>query len=295
MPGYSIKDLEKLSGVKAHTIRIWEKRYGLLEPDRTDTNIRYYDDDQLKRLLNVAILSNNGYKISEIAELDDQGRTELIRKMLDKQPGGDYKYDIYITELLLAATTYDEAAFEHHFGTCVLKFGFSETIEQVLYPLLYRVGVLWLSADLNPAQEHFLSNLAKRKFFSAIDGLKPADAASRHTVILFLPEQEEHEIGLLYCYYLLLKSGFKTVYLGQRLPLESLKMAAEIVKPTHLVSFFVTHTPLAERQEYINRMASEFSDVDVVICGSQAVFVEMERPGNVSFVHGIPDFKKRLI
>lgn len=290
MPGYSISDLEKLSGVKAHTIRIWEKRYGILVPSRTGTNIRYYDNSQLKKLLNVTTLMHHGFKISQLAALPDEVISAEIRKLLNTVSHPE-AYDMYVTELLLSAVKYDEPAFEKTFHTCVLKFGFTSTIEYLLYPLLNRVGILWRSDDLNPAQEHFLSNLIRKKFLSAIDAI-PVPEHSAKKFLLFLPEHEEHEIGLLYADYFLLKKEIRTYYMGQRLPFENLLHAVSVIRPTHLLLFLVMPLPPAEIQQYIDRLSKSFPAQQVLVCGNNTLLTGIRFPVNTQALKEIADLQK---
>ena len=205
MASYSIKYLEDISGIKAHTVRIWEQRYKLLKPKRTDSNIRYYDDSQLRKILNVTTLLNAGYKISEIGEMSDVEMNQVLKQHLEGVGNKDAALEHYTNELIVASLNFDKPSFERQFNSCLLKFGFSKTLEEIFYPVLKRVGLLWQSEEINPSQEHFISNLVKQKLYSAIDGISEPSNSPK-TCILFLPEGEHHEIGLLYFNYLLLKS-----------------------------------------------------------------------------------------
>jgi DNA-binding transcriptional MerR regulator len=196
MAQYSIKELEEISSMKAHTIRIWELRYGLLQPLRTDTNIRYYDDMQLKKLLNVCALLSEGMKISKISELNEKQIGDAIDQIINKSSSTDVSIETIINQLLIAVTTFDELMFDKVFSNAVLRLGLVDTYLKVIYPLLVRVGLMWSKDDVMPAQEHFFSNLIKQKIFAAIDAT-PLPQNADQTWLLFLPETESHEIGLL--------------------------------------------------------------------------------------------------
>jgi DNA-binding transcriptional MerR regulator len=288
---YSIKYLEEISGIKAHTIRIWEQRYKLLKPKRTDTNIRYYDDNQLRKILNVTTLLNSGYKISHIGDMSDIQITKLLKEHLDTTNDISGTYHHFTNELIISSLNFDKASFENNFNLCVLKFGFSATVENILYPTLNRIGILWLSEELNPSQEHFISNLIKQKLYSAIDGLSEPKKHNT-TCILFLPENEHHEIGLLYFNYLLIKSGIKTIYLGENVPIENVQQAEGIIKPTHLI-FFLTKSKTKEHtQKYLTSISKKFSKKNILIAGNPSIFEHIRMPKNIELVNS-PEVAKK--
>ena len=237
MEAYSINDVEKLTGIKAHTLRIWEKRYNGLLPHRTATQIRYYDDDQLRRLLNVTTLLDLGHKISKIMEYNEEYVHELI---LDagQQPATEPVYTVYINQLTQAMIAFDEAAMEKTVNAVFIRFGIQIAVIKVLYPFLRRTGVLWSTANIAPAQEHFASNFIRRKFAAIVDGLLPVPSHGK-IAILFLPPDEWHEIGLLFAEYLMRQSGIHTVCLGQNVPYKSVEATIEKIKPKYLVTFMV--------------------------------------------------------
>ena len=202
MAAYSIRELENLSGIKAHTIRIWEKRYGLIAPERTSTNIRSYCDTELKKLLNISILNRNGLKISKIAQLSPE---EIVAKITQ------FTQDVTSTEsqiesLTVAMIDLDEYRFEQLLARSIIQFGFEEAITRVLYPFFVRIGIMWQTGSVNAAQEHFITNLVKQKFYVAIDGLVVNTRQNARTFVFFLPEGELHEIGLLFSCYLAMGS-----------------------------------------------------------------------------------------
>ena len=203
MANYSIKNLEKLSGIKAHTLRIWEKRFNIVEPKRTNTNIRYYTDDDLKKIMNVAFLNRKGIKISNIAKLDNQEISKKISEFAEKYTDNGSQAD----NLLISMIEFDEKRIEKIINTSIMNFGFEDTILYTVYPFFEKVGILWLTGVINPAQEHFFTNLIRQKIIVAIDGVIEADISESKKFLLFLPEGELHEIGLLFYCYLIKKSG----------------------------------------------------------------------------------------
>jgi len=235
MSTYTIKDLEKITGVKAHTIRIWEKRYNIVCPMRTKTNIRCYRDTDLKKLLNVSILNKYGYKISQIASLSPN---QLKEKVFDLTHNTN-STDKLIEGLFYSTVELDEAKFEHTLSKAITKLGFEKTFEEVVYPFMVKLGILWQTGSINPAQEHFISNLIRQKLIVAIDSLESHYGVSRKKFLLFLPEGELHELGLLYYNFLLKKNGFHVIYLGQSLPICDLRKVVEIQSPDYLLTILV--------------------------------------------------------
>ncbi len=213
---YSIKDLERLTGIKAHTLRIWEKRYNILEPNRTNTNIRFYSNDDLRKVLNIAILNNYGLKISKIVGLSAD---ELHRKVLEI--GTDHMEEsVQIESLIVAMIDIDESRFERILSNCTIRMGFEQTVIKVLYPFFKKIGILWQTGSVNPAQEHFITNLVRQKLIVAIDSQGMTERADRKRYLLFLAEGELHELGLLFYNYLIQKAGHKVIYLGQSVPIK---------------------------------------------------------------------------
>lgn len=215
---FTIKDLENLSGIKAHTIRIWEKRYNLLAPNRTDTNIRYYTSDSLKKLLNIVLLKDNNYKISKIAEMPADAIQNTARELVNKEALNQKSFQAF----KLAMIQFDSALFNATYSNLLQNNTFSEIMATNFIPLLNFVGLLWQTNTLIPAHEHFISNLITQKILVQTENLTYTNLNSATTYVLFLPEHEIHEIGLLYINYTLLLKGLKTIYLGRSLPLDNL-------------------------------------------------------------------------
>lgn len=277
MAVYSIKDLERLSGIKAHTLRIWEQRYGILTPERSDTNIRTYSDEDLKKVLNISILNNKGFKISKIAGFGDF----LIREKVLEVTETSSDAIIQIDSLVLAMIEMDEDRFEKSLSYNILRQGFDDTIQNIVFPFLQKVGILWQTNSINPAQEHFISNLIRQKLIVAIDGANQKVDATADKVLLYLPDQELHEISLLFANYTLKSKGLRTIYLGQSVPHENLNSVYNLHRPAHIVS--VLTCPLLEgtAKEYIDRLSAEFSSSRILLSGFQVLSAEIALPENV--------------
>jgi DNA-binding transcriptional MerR regulator len=255
---FSIKDLENLSGIKAHTIRIWEKRYNLLKPKRTDTNIRYYSTESLQKLLNVAYLNKNGYKISKISSLDNTGIAQLVKEVADKEKTTD---NHAINSLKLAMLTFDQRLFSKTFKELIETKTFKEAFYDALVPLLNEIGLLWQTETITPAHEHFISTRIKQKILLYMEksrDTKPND--SKKTFVFFLPENEIHDIGLLFVNYELLSRGYQTLFLGQSIPTENLKDLLKFYDDISFVSYF---TVKPEKDDIVNYL-EEFKDLLLV-------------------------------
>lgn len=234
MAEYKIKDLETLTGIKAHTIRIWEKRYGLISPERTETLIRTYSDEELTMLLNIAMLNKHGVKISKIAQMKPE---QISSKVWDLM--GEQSVDSCTEKFILALLNLDEALFKDTLQFLIDEKGLEETFKENLIPFLDRIGVMWMVGTINPAQEHFISNLIRQKIISAIDKLE-VPTKKEHPVMLFLPEHEWHEISLLFYHYTIRRSGLYTIYLGQSLPYDALLECIERFQPRAIVTSWLT-------------------------------------------------------
>ncbi len=284
---YSIKDLERLSGHKAHTIRIWEKRYELLEPKRTDTNIRYYDDDQLRKILNVSTLLAHGGKISKISKLKEIEIAEAVEQLMAPTSTDD-RNDAFINRIIEASMTYDEQLFEGAFAAATLRLGLNKCYALVVLPALIRLGLMWGKNTLMPAQEHFISNLIKQKLFAAIDGLPAPDNASKK-YLLFLPEKEEHEIGLLFANYLIKQRGHLSYYLGQNVPSVNLEAAIHDVQPDYILLFMVRTWNKEEAKELFGKLNDAYKNKPILLCGSSQPLNHIESNKHLIKINKIED------
>lgn len=234
MTKYSMNQIVTLTGIKAHTLRKWETRYSFLEPERTVTNIRFYSDGQLKKLLNISVLTRNGYRISKI---DKMSEDEIHEVVTNKLLGINTEDEI--STLILSMLEMNEVKFDNIMKSQIIKRGLLKTTVEVIYPFLYQVGVLWGVNRVMPAQEHFISNLIKKRIFSTID-LLPYPKNNAPLIVMFLPENEYHEIGLLLAYYIARELGWKVCYLGQNLPINNIKQVVKEIKPNAMLTMFVT-------------------------------------------------------
>lgn len=287
---YSINDLEKITGIKAHTIRIWEKRYDVVSPKRTPTNIRYYNDEDLLRLLNISTLNKHGFKISDIAGMSSNEICEKIRDV--SRTATDFESQI--NNLIVAMIELNEESFEKVLSSTILKIGFEKTVTQVLYPLLEKIGVLWQIGTINPAQEHFLTNLIRQKMIVAIDGQDEPLAPGTKTFLLFLPEREWHELGLLFYTYLIKKKGHKVIYLGQNVPFKDVTEVAIIRKADYLLTYFVAAMPQKEIPEYIQNLSNALPDKKIFITGYQVHEIDFKLPKNIMILHNTEDLKGQI-
>jgi len=272
---FSIKDLEKLSGIKAHTLRIWEQRYGVLKPERTDTNIRWYCNDKLKHLLNVTFLYEHGYKISKIAQLQPSEVSEEVNRIVDTE----INVCDQVRGLVLSMVELEEERFERIISNNIRNHGFSYTIEKIVYPFLSKIGVMWQTGSINPAQEHFISNLIRQKLIVAIDGVVTPENKDAQKFVLFLPDGELHELSLLYFNYLLKSKGHSVIYLGQSVPLDDLQKVVEIRHPHCIVSIF-THI-IEDVAGFVETIARTFPKTTILLSGCQLKGLENPCPANV--------------
>lgn len=291
-PAYQINDLERLTGIKSHTIRIWEKRYKLVEPFRTPTNIRYYDDNQVRKLLNVATLLESGFKISKIAALSEAEINQSVQE-LREQPQTDIVCRSFINDLVVAMLAYDEAAFEKTFSASVTRFGLYEAMLRVIYPFLHKAGLLWSVSETMPAQEHFASCIVRKKLMSACDGL-PAARPGRKKFVLFLPPGEWHDIGLLFSEYIIRQQGNPVLYLGQNVPFSNLSQVVEQNLPDYILTFFVTGRPAEEQEEFMTSFTARHPGVTVLFSGSAALSADFQLPSSCRKLSG-PDDLLRLL
>lgn len=286
MSTYSIKDLEQLSGIKAHTLRIWEQRYNLLQPMRTDTNIRFYDDASLKLILNVALLNDNGYKISKIANMTEAEMREEVVKLTEKT----LTHDDQIHALTLCMIEMDEERFEKVLSTNILKIGFEQTMLNIIYPFMSKIGVLWQTGAINPAQEHFMSNLIRQKLIVAIDGQIYKGGGKKF--LLYLPEGEWHEISILFAAYLVKLKGHKLIYLGQNTPDEDLQIVYRLHQPEFLMTVITTSPNSEEVQDYIYTISERFKNSEIILSGYQIVGQDLDFPKNVRAMHYAKQLKE---
>ena len=285
---YSIKDLEYFSGIKAHTIRIWEKRYGLLAPERTDTNIRSYSDDDVRRILNVAMLVKNGYKISNVASYDeDKLQSEVLR--INRNFNDPEKN---IDQLLFQTVNLNTIGFELLLDKIIAESGFSKTIQNVVFPFFERIGILWQAGSIFTAHEHFVSNLIRNRLIRETGKFDIEESAK--TVLLFLREGELHEIGLLYLNFLAAQTGLRCVYLGQSLPFDNLSNLLTSNKFDFVCTSFIQAIEKPELEQYLANLSLVFNRNKILISGRQIAIHLPKLPSNVSVIKSSNDFIHKI-
>jgi DNA-binding transcriptional MerR regulator len=270
--------MENLSGIKAHTIRIWEKRYNLFSPERTDTNIRTYNLESLQKLLNVTLLYNNGYKISKIAKLGDGKIPALVNEIIAEKSEKNHA----MNSLKLAMLNFDQSLFLNTYNNLMEEKSFTQIFNEVFIPLLNELGLLWQTNTISPAHEHFISNLIKQKIYIHTEKLQfEAPTKNDEVYVLFLPENEIHELGLLYINYQLALQGYKTIYLGQTMPIESLEDLLKYYNNIRFVSYFTVAPTKDEIDNYFERfreVLQKSPGSKLLVLGHQIQELEEEKP-----------------
>jgi len=285
---YSIKDLEYLSGIKAHTIRIWEKRYHLIEPQRTDTNIRTYSDDDIRRILNVALLVKNGYKISNVASFNKEKlQAEVLRVHRNiKDP------DNNVDQLIFQTINLDSFGFEKLMNKFIGEYGFPKTIQNIIFPLFERIGILWQVGSIFSAHEHFVTNLIRNKLISETSKFESQESAK--TVLFFLRENEWHELGLIFFNFLAAQAGLRCVYLGQSLPFSDLSNLLINSHFDYVCTSFIQAMEKAELEQYLANLSLIFNRNKILIAGRQITVHNPKLPSNVFVVKNSNDFLKKI-
>lgn len=275
MGHFSISDLEQLSGIKAHTIRMWEQRYGLLRPVRTATNIRMYSNDDLRRLLNVSTLCGRGKRISQVASLSDAEIQVAILACCDDA----HDYHQQVNALLAAMLSFDEQRLSQLFTEAAGALGFENMMLYVAYPLLQRIGLMWLADTVHLAQEHLLAHLLRQKILAATDALPVVPTSARRWV-LFLPANELHEVALLFMNYALRARGQHTLYLGQNLPISELSIVCDSYQPDVIVTVLTTQPERGRVAEFAREVSDRCGEKLVVLYGPIARQEGLELPKN---------------
>ncbi|WP_276090812.1 MerR family transcriptional regulator [Pedobacter sp. JY14-1] len=263
MKKFSISDIEGLTGIKAHTIRAWESRYNLVPPKRTSTNIRYYDEDDLKMLLNIVTLNENGYKISKIAEMGPKQIGDLVAQ-LKMNWNND---SVQLLNLSDATVAYDEVTFSQVLAGCVAQMGLVNTMDTVLFPFMRKVGMLWQTGAIDPSHEHFASSLIRDRLIVEIDRVEKPQIEAPKRFLLFLPEDELRETGLLFARYLLKKCGHDILYLGSEVPYTDLKKVTESYHPD-FAFIVLTSLNLGKNINKVIGRVMDYIDVPLIVAGS---------------------------
>jgi DNA-binding transcriptional MerR regulator len=279
MNAFTIKDLENLSGVKAHTIRMWEQRYSFLKPQRTATNIRYYSCEELKSILNIALLNKYGFKISHI----DRMCQKEMREKLITLSHGQAQQERILNEMLHYMVDLDMYLFEKLLDEQVALRGIDKTITQVIFPFLDKVGILWLTNNINPAQEHLVSNVIRQKIMAGIESCEhsPCAQGPAKTVLLFLPEGEHHELGLLYTHYLLKNRGVSVLYLGANVPGRDVEFVCNLKKPDFLYTHLTCIGDNFDMAKFVAVTSKAAPTSQLIISGNLTQEYRRRTPSNV--------------
>lgn len=284
MNAFTIKDLENLSGIKAHTIRIWEQRYSFLKPQRTGTNIRYYSNEELKTVLNIALLNKYGYKISHI----DKMKPEELRDKIVTLSNNQAQQERMINELVQFMIDLDMDRFETMLDNFITARGIDKAITQLVFPFLEKIGILWLTNHINPAQEHLITNIIRQKLIVGIEGAF-THFQSPKSVLLFLPEGEHHELGLLYMYYLLKNRGIRILYLGANVPFKDVAFVAEIKKPDYIYTHLTSVANTFSLDKFLNNAQGKLHSFNLVVSGQVTQNYKKKVPAFVTCCRSIQE------
>jgi MerR family transcriptional regulator, light-induced transcriptional regulator len=275
---FTIRDIENLTGIKAHTLRIWEQRYPIFNPKRRESKHRFYDNEDLKFFLRIAYLYNNGYKISRIASLSE---TEIGEMALRLRPN-DQNYEIFINQLTEATIDLDQYRFERILHTLLLHAGFEKSITCVLFPMLKKIGLLWLTGNVIPAQEHFATALIIKKLSVSIDGLERPKYTGGRRVLLFTPCGEYHEIPLLFMQYVLKKQGIPSIYMGKLVTMDMLQEICACQPVSQLYFHLITNLIRCNMDDYLVKLSHLFPRQEIFFSGTCASTCQIrEIPFNV--------------
>ena len=282
---YSIRDLEKLTSIKAHTIRIWEQRYHLIQPARTETNIRFYTDENLRELFNIALLNRNGVKISRLAKMKPEEIASRVSDLTENTKG----HNTHLDTLTLSMLDLDEATFDRIFATYFLEAGFERTMLELIYPFLDKLNVLWLTSNISPAHERFVTQLIRRKLMAAIDKVPDEPMHNAATFVLFSPENDSQELTLLFMHYLLRSRQQKAVYLGSSTSLKDLRDACQVLHPDYVFTILQEPIPRQPIQSYVDHAAQSVAGAQLLLTGAQVFGNPLKTPPNTVVLNGLPD------
>jgi len=291
---FSISELEQFSGVKAHTIRVWEQRYKAFKPMRSEGNTRYYDGLQLRRLLNIVSLMDNEFKVSALCTMSDEALNGLLETQYLENISSDYTTEFLISQCLSAAINFNEEKFDKLFSNALLRFGIKDAYVKIIHPLLIRIGIMWTKDFLPLAQEYFITNLIKQKLYAAIDFLPPPSHPEK-TWLLFLMEDELHEIGLLFAHYLIRKAGHKVIYLGSNVPFNAVESVVQKTKPLSLLFFMVRKNDTANDLKKINRMKKIFPSQTIYMASDTSRLSDVHDSKNFIRLYSIEDLENIII
>ncbi len=285
---FSISDIENLTGIKAHTIRVWEQRYNFFTTKRTETNIRYYGDADLCMFLNIATLNENGYKISKISKMEMEEINRLVKSLKEDH----YNLNVQVQMLFNATLKMDELEFDEILNGCIADLGMESAMNDIIFPFMRKVGFMWQVGTINPAHEHFAAHKIAQKIIHATHQLSKSSKPEGKKYLLFLPQDEHHEIGLLFAQYVLKMNGQQTLYLGQNLPYDTLEEVVDYYEPDY--AFTVITTPNHEKnvENIIKKLKENIADTPLILAGSQISMSDIREQENTIFIKNIIEFTK---
>lgn len=272
---------------------MWEQRYNALNPKRSEGNTRSYDNTQLRRLLNIVSLMGDEFKVSQLCTMPDEELFILQEQKLIQTNVGETTHEFYVSQFIAAATIFDERQFEKIFASCVDRLGIKDAYIKVIYPMIYRIGLLWVADKFSPAYEHFSSNIVRRKLLTAIDDL-PLETSSKNSWLLFLPENEFHETGLLFAHYLIRLAGHKVTYLGSNVPFETLTQAVEEIKPSNLLFFMVHYNSPEITQGYVNALKKHAGKGKIHYSGNEKLIQQLNPDKGCVWLRDVVDLEMIL-
>lgn len=289
MNTFTIRDIENLSGIKAHTLRVWEQRYGIIRPMRKDSNHRLYSIEDLKQILRISFLYNQGYKISRIAEMDEN---EIKKLSLEFKPKGSY--EVFINQMMEASMDFDEELFRSAMDNAMIHLGMEKLMTLVIYPFLNKIGILWMTGNVIPSQEHFASNIIRNKILMATNQLPPKKNDEGKKYILFNPPGEYHEIPLLFVQYCLKQRGISNILFGIDTSTDLLKEYLQKNKSTHLFLFMTTNFTNMQPMELLEDIRRNFPGLQIEVAGNSFRGVETEENSHTRIFRNVEDFISHL-
>ncbi len=290
MNAFTIKDLENLSGIKAHTIRIWEQRYSFLKPQRTTTNIRYYSNEELKTLLDISLLTRHGFKISHISRMQPEEIKQKILTLTDE----NVIQEKIVNELIREMVDLDMESFEKIISEGITARGIEGTVMHIIFPFLEKIGILWQKGHINPAQEHLVTNIIRQKLVVAIETVVSRTKLNK-TFLLFLPEGEYHELGLLFIYYLLKSRGANTIYLGSNVPLKDVEHVVSLKKPDFAFVQLTSPASTFNFEKFLSNIRHKLGGIITIISGQATQNYKKAVPKSVELKRSLSEVTEYLL
>lgn len=283
---YTIQQIEILSDIKAHTLRIWEKRYNIIEPKRSEGNFRYYDENDLKKILNIAYLNKNGIKISKIAQLEEEELNSYVLELFESKKTNIESFQVLTNALI----DYNLPLFESFFEDYLKRNDFETCLINIIYPFFDRIGILWQTNKICPAQEHLFSQYMKQLVLSQLNNVKPKAGGKR--VLIYLRENEYHELGTLVYHYLLRKRGYDVYNLGQSVPLESLIESLKKLNPEIILTSFVAFINEEVLSVYFENLTPFIKDADLYVTGNIELLDKEKAKYNYHVLKNLDEFNR---